>query len=61
MDIVHQNYYTSMRQMVFFDYFQRPYKVDMYGFVEKNNTGKMTKKKVIKQSQELGSNDWMAV
>ena len=33
MDIIHQNYYTSMKQMVFFDFFERPYKVDIYGFI----------------------------
>ena len=51
MDPIHQNYYTSMRQMVFFDFFERPYKVDMYGHIEKTDTGPLTKKKVIRQSQ----------
>ena len=61
MDPIHQNYYTSMRNMVFYDFFERPYKVDMFGFVEKNSLGKLTKKKVIQQSQQIGTNDWMAV
>ena len=51
MDPIHQNYYTSMRQMVFFDFFERPYKVDMYGHIEKTDIGPLTKKKVIRQSQ----------
>ena len=33
----------------------------MLGFVEKNNLGKLTKKKIVQQSQQLGTNDWMAL
>jgi hypothetical protein len=30
---VEQAYYTSMRLMKFYDFFEREYKVDMYGLV----------------------------
>lgn len=47
--------------MVFFDFFERPYDVDLYGFLEINSEMPMTKKKALKKSYELGKNDWMAL
>lgn len=35
MNVARQNYYLNMRQLNFYDYFQREYTVDMYGFIEK--------------------------
>jgi hypothetical protein len=29
-----QNYYLNMRQLNYFDFFQRKYTVDMYGYIE---------------------------
>lgn len=61
MDIIHQNYYNNMKEMVFYDFFERPYNVDIYAFVQNANDLPMTKKKAIKKSDELGKNDWMAI
>lgn len=36
MDLVEQNYYTNMREMVFYDYFERPYDVDLFGLMQKD-------------------------
>ena len=33
-----QNYYLNMRQLTFFDFFERKYTVDMYGYIEKAET-----------------------
>jgi len=50
MDLVHQNYYNNMKEMVFYDYFDRPYDVDLYAFVMIANSLPLTKKKIIKKS-----------
>jgi hypothetical protein len=50
MDSLQQNYYNGMKEMVFYDFFDRPYDVDLYAFVEMNTSFPLTKKKVIKKS-----------
>lgn len=32
MDIIQQNYYNNMKEMVFYDFFERPYNVDLFAF-----------------------------
>ena len=61
MDIIQQNYYTNMREMVFYDFFERTYDVDILGMIEKENEGTLTRKRAFKKSNELGKNDWMAI
>ncbi len=31
---IRQNYYYNMRQLTFYDFFERAYSVDMYGYIE---------------------------
>lgn len=50
MDIIHQNYYNNLKEMVFYDYFERQYNVDLYAYVEKMTEIPITKKKAIKKS-----------
>jgi hypothetical protein len=33
MGSIKQNYYLGMRQLNFYDYFERLYTVDMYGYI----------------------------
>ena len=34
MPVDRQNYYFGMRQVNFYDYFERKYTVDMYGYIQ---------------------------
>lgn len=36
---IQQNYYLNMRQLNFYDFFQRRYTVDMYGYIENSQKG----------------------
>ncbi len=46
-----QNYYLNMRQLNFFDFFQRKYTVDMYGYIE--NSKKKAEKIKGKEKDKL--------
>ena len=58
---IRQNYYYNMRQLTFYDFFERAYTVDMYGYIEKHGAKKETKKKkkdrAILKSEQVS--DWM--
>ncbi len=55
-----QNYYLNMRQLNFFDFFQRKYTVDMYGYIE--NAKKKADKKEVKPKLKVTENsDWMVL
>jgi hypothetical protein len=34
MGAIRQNYYLNMRQLNFYDFFQRQYTVDMFGYID---------------------------
>lgn len=55
-----QNYYLSMRQLNYFDFFERKYTVDMYGYIEKAQQSQNSKqeKPDLKMSQK---SDWMVL
>ena len=67
MDPLQQNYYSNMRQMVFFDYFERSYMVDIYGTynrMEAESRNKNNSKKTKKFLRDGGvgnliTSDWM--
>jgi len=40
---INQNFYLNMRQLNFYDYFERNYTVDMYGYIEKAQIKKSIK------------------
>ena len=45
-----QAYYTTMRQMIFYDFFERPYYVDWFAYMSWADEGKITRKKAQKIS-----------
>lgn len=54
-----QNYYLAMRQLDYFDFFERKYTVDMYGYIEKAQLSNSKQEKPdLKMSQ---NSDWMVL
>lgn len=60
---IQQNYYLNMRQLNFFDFFQRRYTVDMYGYIENaQKSSAKTDKTKEKASVKVNQNsDWMVL
>jgi len=61
LGIIQQNYYYNMRQLTFFDFFERRYSVDMYAYIVKNTQkyGKKKQKKQLEKNEQVS--DWMVL
>ena len=64
---IQQNYYYGMRELTFYDFFERVYTVDMYGYIQKNTQSKDKKNGRKKKEKERGVSkceqvsDWMVL